>query len=76
MTLKLTSTRDQRKQSVIEVLEEALDDAKNGGFDWIVVVGESDKSTSRRWSGYANVLQVLGALEDVKFELLSSRAGR
>ena len=74
VTLQLTTKRDEQRQSVIEVLEEALADAKAGKFNWCVLVADGDNGTARRWSAGANVLNVISALEDAKFEILFRRA--
>jgi hypothetical protein len=70
----ISTSREQRRQSVIEMLETALEDAKREGWDWCVLVADHEKGIARRWSAHARVLDVIGALEDAKFEILTQRA--
>ncbi len=72
--LKIATTRDVQKQSVVEVLEEALAEAKAGKFNWCVLVADGDEKTARRWSTGANVHNVIAALADVQFEIMYQRA--
>ena len=72
--LKIATSRDAQKQSVVEVLEEALAGAKAGKFNWCVIVADGDEKTARRWSHGANVHNVIAALVDAQFEIMYQRA--
>jgi len=69
----LPSDLNARRQSVIETLTEALKDAKEQKWEWCVILGDHSNGFERRWSGHPDVLQVIGAIEDVKFVMLSER---
>ena len=72
--LKIATKRDAQRQSVVEVLEEALAEAKAGKFNWCVLVADGDEKTARRWSTGANVHNVIAALVDIQFEIMYRRA--
>lgn len=59
-----------RKQSVIFTLDEAIADAKEQGWDWVIVVAGHAEGRASRWSTGVPVTEVLGSLEAVKFEIL------
>jgi hypothetical protein len=69
----LPSDLNARRQSVIETLTTALKDAKEQDWEWCVILGDHSTGFARRWSGYADILRVIGAIEDVKFVILSER---
>jgi hypothetical protein len=69
----LPSDLNARRQSVIETLTEALKDAKEQDWEWCVILGDHSTGFARRWSCYADILRVIGAIEDVKFVILSER---
>ena len=68
--LKIATTRDAQKQSVVEVLEEALAEAKAGKFNWCVLVADGDEKTARRWSTGANVHNVIAAIVEIQFAIM------
>ena len=72
--LKIVTKRDAQRQSVVEVLEDALAEAKEGKFNWCVLVADGDDKTARRWSTGANVHNVIAALMDIQFEIMYQRA--
>ena len=72
--LKIATNRAAQRQSVVEVLEGALAEAKAGKFNWCVLVADGDDKTARRWSTGANVHNVIAALMDIQFEIMYQRA--
>lgn len=68
--LKTATKRDAQRQSVVEVLEEALAEAKAGKFNWCVLVADGDEKTARRWSSGANVHNVIAALVEIQFAIM------
>lgn len=72
---ELPTTLSQAKQSALNTLQEALEDARARGLQWCVIVGETDEGVMRRWSGYANAASVIGGLELVKHAILEDFEG-
>lgn len=61
-------------KELIQLLEDFLKDAKLGDITSIAIVaGHHDGCSSYAWSGLINARPIIGAMEEMKFDILSRR---